>query len=105
MKQFKRYLVPAISLLSPLTSVYAQDSSGKKGIAKVASSITDQLKDVAALVVAISFVAGLALILAGLFKFKQHKDNPTQIPVGTPIVLVSLGAAMIFLPGLVTVGG
>ncbi len=38
-------------------------------------------------------------------KFKQHKDNPTQIPIGTPIALIFIGAALLFLPSILSVTG
>ena len=78
----------------------AKEEEGEKatgGIAGIANSITDQLKAIASLIVAVSYVAGLGFLLAGLFKFKQHKDNPTQVPVGTPIVLVALGEWYVIL--------
>ena len=34
-----------------------------------------------------------------IFKFKQHKDNPTQVPVGTPVAMLAISAALVFLPG------
>jgi intracellular multiplication protein IcmD len=36
-------------------------------------------------------------------KFKQHKDNPTQTPIGTPIALVFIAAALLFLPSILGV--
>lgn len=33
-------------------------------------------------------------------KFKQHKDNPSQIPIGTPIALVLIAGGVLFLPSL-----
>ena len=38
-------------------------------------------------------------------KFKAHKDNPTQIPVGTPVALMFVAAALIFLPSMFEVAG
>lgn len=38
-------------------------------------------------------------------KFKQHKDNPTQVPIGTPIALVFIAAALLFLPSILSVTG
>lgn len=52
-----------------------------------------------------SYVAGLAFAVGAVMKFKQHKDNPTQIPIGTPIALVFVEAALIFLPTILTVAG
>jgi hypothetical protein len=50
----------------------------------------------------LSSVAGMALIAAALVKFKKHKDNPTQvpigIPIGTPIALTFIAAALLLLP-------
>jgi len=52
-----------------------------------------------------SEVAGLAFSLAALVKFEQHKDNPTQIPVGTPIALLFIAAALLFMPTVLSVTG
>ena len=41
---------------------------------------------------------------AAIAKFKAHKDNPTQIPVGTAIVLLFVRAALIFLPYIFSMG-
>ena len=30
-------------------------------------------------------VAGLIFFVASVFTFKQHRDNPTQVPIGKPI--------------------
>jgi intracellular multiplication protein IcmD len=38
-------------------------------------------------------------------KFKQHKDNPTNIPIGTPIALVFIAAALLFLPSILEITG
>ena len=57
------------------------------------------------LVFAISYVAGVFMIVAAIFKLKQVKDNPTQIPVTTPIVLFLCAALMLFLPELIVPAG
>jgi hypothetical protein len=38
-------------------------------------------------------------------KFKAHKDNPTQIPIGTPIALIFVGAGLMFIPTVFKVSG
>ena len=57
------------------------------------------------LVFAISYVSGVFMIVAAIFKLKQVKDNPTQIPVTTPIVLFLCAALMIYLPELIVPAG
>jgi intracellular multiplication protein IcmD len=53
------------------------------------------------LITAGSYLAGLAFSIGAVMKFKQHKDNPTQIPTGTPLALVLVAAAPLFLPSIV----
>ncbi len=69
-------------------------------IGTVAASVTSSLDGVAKLVTASSYVAGLGFSAASILKFKQHKDNPTQIPVGTPAALAAVAAGLLFVPSL-----
>lgn len=71
----------------------------------VAVNISNTLTDVAKLVVGISYVAGLGFAVGAVLKFKAHKDNPTQIPVGTPLALLFVAAALLFLPSLLKISG
>ena len=57
------------------------------------------------LIFAISYVTGIFMIVAAIFKLKQVKDNPTQIPVSTPIVLFLCAALMLYLPELIVPAG
>lgn len=75
------------------------------GIASLANNLKGNFGALAQLITAGSYVAGFGFILASIFKFKSHKDNPTQIPVGTPIALLFIGAAMVFLPSLIGSAG
>jgi len=64
----------------------------------MASNITASMGSLAQLVTAESYVVGTAFAAASILKFKAHKDNPTQIPVGTPLALAAVAAALAFLP-------
>lgn len=74
-------------------------------IAQVATTITSNFEDLTKLMTAIAYVAGVAFAIASIMKFKQHKDNPTQIPIGTPIALLFVSAALLFLPTVLGVAG
>lgn len=63
------------------------------------------LTQLAALIQSASYVAGLGFTIAALLKFKSHKTNPTTVPIGTPIALVFIAAALIFLPTILSVAG
>ena len=72
-------------------------------IGDVASQITQSFTQIARLITAASYLAGLGFSIGAMMKFKQHKDNPTQIPVGTPVAMLFIAAALLFLPSILTV--
>ncbi|MFZ2314196.1 MAG: type IV secretion protein IcmD [Gammaproteobacteria bacterium] len=80
-------------------------ASGVTGIGSVAQNVTTNLANVAKLITAGSYVVGMAFAVGAIVKFKAHKDNPTQIPIGTPIALLFVAAALIFLPTIFKVSG
>lgn len=46
-------------------------------------------------------LAGVGFAVGSILKFKAHKDNPTQVPIGAAISLLALAIALMFLPYLV----
>lgn len=75
------------------------------GIGAIATNITGSFKALGQLVLAIAFLAGIGFVMAAIFKFKQHKDNPTQIPLGTPVAMLVIGIVLMFLPNLIAPAG
>jgi intracellular multiplication protein IcmD len=76
-----------------------------QSLGDMASSIYGTFTNVTQLITAGSYLAGLAFSIGAIMKFKQHKDNPTQIPIGTPIALVFIAAALLFLPTILDITG
>jgi intracellular multiplication protein IcmD len=72
-------------------------------IGDVASQVTQSFTQLAKLITAASYLAGLGFSIGAMMKFKQHKDNPTQIPVGTPVAMLFIAAALLFLPSILKV--
>jgi len=107
--QLKLYYYGAMhsAIAMPVVLFAADKGEGQesRGLGKLAVGIQSQVEAVGALIFAIAQVAGVLMMLAGLFKLKQHKDNPTQVPVGTPLTMLIIGAALAFLPQVVTSGG
>lgn len=85
------------------TAVLAQATDS--GIGGIASNITGSFKALGQLILAVAFLGGIGFIMAAIFKFKQHKDNPQQIPLGTPIAMLVIGAFLVFLPSLISPAG
>lgn len=110
MKQSKitwvRYPILSLSLLIS-NAVFAGKGGGgsSQDLGQMASQITGSFSSVAKLITAGSYIGGLGFAIGAILKFKQHKDNPTQIPIGTPIALTLIAAAMLFLPSILGVTG
>lgn len=84
-------------------AVLAQNNT--QTIGNLASNLTSTFQSIGELIIGIAFVGGLGFTMAAIFKFKQHKDNPTQIPLGTPIAMLAIGIVLIFLPSLIAPAG
>lgn len=89
-----------VSLLVGMSSAFAVS-----GIGSVAHNVTTNLGNIAKLLTAGAYVGGMAFVIGAIVKFKAHKDNPTQIPIGTPIALLFVGAALIFVPMMFSTSG
>ncbi|MDI1352282.1 MAG: type IV secretion protein IcmD [bacterium] len=85
--------------------LFSHDASAAQTIGGMATKITSTFGSLAKLITAGSYLAGLGFSVGAIMKFKQHKDNPTQIPIGTPIALVFIAAALLFLPSILGVTG
>jgi intracellular multiplication protein IcmD len=99
--KFKSILFFTLSLILMMfgTVVLAADS-GAKDLSSIASNITSSFQSLGELLIGTSYLAGVGFAIAGVFKFKQHRDNPTQIPLGTPLALVGVGVVLVFLPSI-----
>ena len=86
---------------------YAADvmAQSDQDIGSIAGNVKQTFGALAQLVTAVSYVAGMGFGIASILKFKAHRDSPQQNPVGTPIALLIVAAALLYLPSLFTVAG
>lgn len=87
------------------TAALAASGVAVSGVGGVAAQATSNLSNIAKLITAASYVAGMAFAVGAIVKFKAHKDNPTQVTIGAPIALLFVGAALIFIPSVFKVTG
>lgn len=108
MKQFFKKISKCFLFALPLiligVSAYAGGAS-TTGLAGLANNVTKSIGAFGELLISISYLAGIGFMVAAIFKFKQHKDNPTQVTVGTPIAMLFIGIGLVFLPYIVTQAG
>lgn len=74
-------------------------------IGSVGKNITDSFSSLAKLLTGGSYLLGLVFFISAVIKFKQHKDNPTQVPIGTSISLGLIAGIFLFLPSILDVMG
>lgn len=91
----------SLYLVLPSLATAATTSSA----GSMASSIEGSFSNLSKIITAGSYLAGLGFSIGAIIKFKQHKDNPTQTPIGTPIALVFIAAALLFLPTILGITG
>lgn len=94
-----------VDLANPFSLARALSPGATVTLGDMAESITQNVADIARLITAGAYVAGLIVSVSAILKFKQHKDNPTQIPVGSPVALIAIAAALLFLPSIIGVAG
>lgn len=75
------------------------------GLGGVAESVHTSLSSFEKVIGTGSYVIGLAFAIGAIMKFKQHKDNPSNIPIGTPMALLVVAIALVFLPSLISLTG
>lgn len=103
MKNIFRFLILAAVFIA--IGAYAQSSGAGDDLGAMAKKVTLSFQSFGELMIAIAYLGGFGFMIFGVFKFKQHKDNPTQVPLGTPITMVALGAILVFLPAFVKPAG
>lgn len=83
-----------------LLSLFFTQCYAVMNLGDMADSITSSFLKMGKLMIGVAYVSGIGFGISAVFKFKQHKDNPTQIPVGTPFALLGVSCLLIFLPGI-----
>lgn len=105
MKAFLKLILLVGLFYSGMVLAGDAGAAGDSGIGGIASNITQSFSAIGRLILAIAFLGGIGFIMAAIFKFKQHKDNPTQIPLGTPIAMLIIGAFLVFMPSIIGPAG
>lgn len=95
----------ALFILSGVVFAGSTGGGDGKTLGDVAGNVRDTMNSVAQLITAVSYVAGVGFALMGMLKLKAHKDQPTQVPLSQPMVLLAIAAGLVFLPSLIKSAG
>ena len=90
--------LPVIVGVGLVSGVCFADGSDVVTVQTIASNMTRTVSSVANIISNVALVVGLSLVCASFFKLKQHKDQPTQVPISNGVTLLVIGAALTVFP-------
>ena len=79
-------------LVTSLMAVVWADVALAESLGTMASTLTKTFGSVGKAVTALSYIAGLGFAIAAILQFKQHKENPSQTPIGKPVSQILIAA-------------
>lgn len=82
----------------------ASGSTQSLSLGCISTRLTGGAVSLVDLLLGLAFVSGWGFIIAAIFKFKQVRENPTQVPVSTPFAFLLTAMLLIFIPGLMSSG-
>ncbi len=91
--------------LSSLLLLWGTEVMAAEDLKTVVERLKEQIETLGPLLAIVSYVAGIGFLIAGIVQFKAHKDNPAQVPLSKPMVYLGVGAALLFLPSLMSTAG
>ncbi len=92
-------------LVTSLMAVVWADVALAESLGTMASTLTKTFGSVGKAVTALSYIAGLGFAIAAILQFKQHKENPSQTPIGKPVSQILIAAGLLFLPSMFSAVG
>lgn len=94
----------AISAVA-LTSGPAAAQTNGTDIATIADNMSTQLGAVPTVLSWMAYLCGAGLGMAGVFKLRQHVDNPTQVSMKDGLIRLGAGGGLIALPVMISAAG
>lgn len=85
------------------TSVVLAD--GDMTLSSSLEAVASLYTQIAAIFTGAAYIAGLMLFVGAIFKFRQHREAPQQVPIGQPLTLFGLSVLAVFLPGFLNLTG
>lgn len=101
MMKIKFFLLSAMAWMTGGVLMLAQATGGEQNLGALADTAVDSIGPIVDLIVALCYVSGVGFASAGVLKFKQHKDNPAQVTLGTCFMLLFIGIGLVWLPSMI----
>lgn len=90
----------------PLAAVaFSGQAMAQASVGDMAMTVSKSVNGLQVLIQGVCYMGGIAMAGIALFKFKAHKDNPQQTPLSVPIVMLLVGAGLLYLPSVLSSAG
>lgn len=104
MKQLKTmHRLAAIVTAGVLVSESVSASATTANFTNVTSNIVTSASTLPNLISTVAYIGGVGMGVAGVFKLKNHVDNPGQVPMKDGLVRLGAGGGLLTLPYLTKV--
>jgi len=80
-------------------------AAAAQSLSDIVGNVQGNILVLGPLLTVVSYISGVGFAIAGIVQFKAHKDNPAQVPLSKPMVYLGVGAALLFLPSIMTSAG
>ncbi len=67
-------------------------------LGEVAGSLLEPTRIITQLMYGVSYVAGAGMLVMAFLQYKVHRNNPSQVRLGTPIAYLMFAIALLLLP-------
>jgi hypothetical protein len=108
-KKIKRHLA-AMGAAYTTGLILSQEALAQAGVGQETDdflgNLIDEIATVPAFITTLTYIVGILLAIAGIYKLKEAVDNPGQNSIQDGFIRLAAGGALIALPTIVsTMGG
>lgn len=85
------FVIPSLLLIPALS--FASETLGT-----LANTLSDPVDLFTGIIYKICYVIGFVLIIGSVLQYKRHRDNPSEVRLSQPVLLLLLGIIIVVLP-------
>lgn len=91
----------SVRLFLILMAFLSNTAWAEANLGTVASNLTDATDVFTGIFSAVFYVIGVAMFVAGIMRYRDYRQNPTQTPIGRVIFSLAAGLIIGFFPLMV----
>ena len=93
------------AVLSGISWAWISGQALAVSLGDMAKEAADDLESVPALLAVAFYIIGAAIVGFGLLKLKRHVDHPQQTTIGSGLIAILIGVALIAAPAVINALG